>query len=366
VLHIGLNKTGSTSIQRVLGTNRRELRDRGFYYPAITEGTVPQNLHRLGPGVRIDRFWEELAIEIAAVPQDGSTVILSAEQCARALRDPAEVAALHARLADHFTNIRIVLYLRRQDQHAASMFAQRLRTGHVAPPDLAAIGESMAPLHDYNALLTKWAAVFGEAAMIPRIYARDCLPGGDVVRDFLELCGLDPAWVAERSDLQTNPSMNLEGQVFLLGIRRWLQLQSGGARIEPTEWATLSAVATRCCPGRGWRPDRAEAAAYLAEFADSNEAVRRRWFPERATLFDPDMSGLPDTPLVLAPHPAPETMYAAIMDLLGAAQERTKATGKKKKKKEKTANRSAATREERRARRAALAQKRALAPPPAG
>jgi tetratricopeptide (TPR) repeat protein len=50
-------------------------------------------------------------------------------------------------------------------------------------------------------------------------------------------------------------------------------------------WRRFVAAANDHLPGRGWRPAPAEAAAFLARFAEVNEAVRSRWFPERESLF---------------------------------------------------------------------------------
>ena len=341
VLHIGLPKTGTTSIQRVLITKRDDLREQGYFYPRVKEGGVPQFLHKVERGGRAVQFWRELKAEIDDLPQDVSTVILSNEQCSVAFRDTKLIGSLHDRLADRFTSIRVAVYLRRQDLHAASVFAQRLRTGRqVAPPDLASFAAEMAPFHDYEALLSRWAEVFGEAAMMPRIYARDCLPGGDVVRDFLELCGLDAEWAAQRSALQVNPSMNMEGQAMLVAIGRWEQQQPKTSQMDAAEWAELATMITRCCRGRGWRPHQVEAAAYLAHFTDSNEAVRRRWFPERATLFDTDMRDLPETPLVFPEHPAPESAYAVIVDALRVMQEKSRASAKQERRQDRRSKRA--------------------------
>ena len=340
MLHIGLPKTGTTSIQRLLTTKRDELREQGYVYPRVKEGGVPQFLHKVELAGRAVPFWRELKAEIDSLPEDGTTVILSDEQCSWSFRDTRLIGSLYDRLADRFASMRIVVYLRRQDLHAASLFAQRLRVGRTEPPDLTSFADEMAPVHDYDALLSRWAEVFGEASIMPRLYARDCLPGGDVVRDFLEVCGLGAEWAAQHSVLQTNRSMNIEGQTLLLALGRWLQQQPASTQVDTTEWAELATVVTRCCRGRGWRPHRAEAAAYLAHFADTNEAVRRRWFPERATLFDMDMGDLPEAPLVLPEHPSIETAYAVIVDAMRVAQERQKASVKKERRQHRRSKRA--------------------------
>ena len=166
ILHIGLPKTGSTSLQHRLVQARKSLRTQGFYYPA-TENDYKHTLMALSfasfedvfryrtnhvwrgrePAAVIAAYRHAFAAEMQALPVEVDRVIMSAEQFVQYVRKPPEIRALHTEMSRFFDKFRIVLYLRRQDAHFASMYAQGLRTGRVVPPDMTALNDW---LHDYD------------------------------------------------------------------------------------------------------------------------------------------------------------------------------------------------------------------------
>ena len=323
LLHIGVPKTGSTSIQRRLAAQRATLRQHGVSYPGAGLA-VPQFLHRaaLAGGdsrdSRVARFRREFDRELASLPSELSTVVLSDEQCSLHLRTAAQIARLHAWLAPHFATIRIVVYLRRQDALAASLYAQMLRHGIADPPSLETARGELAFLFDYAALLENWRGVFGRDALVPRIFESESLPGGDVVRDFFAACGLDPALAGQSAGADTNPSMNLQGQAVLLSLGRAVREETGRMQIRDKPWARLAAIVTELFPGRGWQPSRAEASAFMAQYQASNESIRAAWFPTRPSLFDTDFSKLPELPEALAAEPLGYPTCAVIMHAMRA------------------------------------------------
>lgn len=320
ILHIGLPKTGTTSIQRALEALRGALRRQGICYPESRGGAVPALLHRVGmthgagprpdSGGPADRFWNELTTEFRALGPAIGTVVLSGEQCSYLLRSPEQIARLHAKLAPWFATMQVVIYLRRQDMHAASMYAQALRRAILRPPSLEFLEQELSGLYDYANLLRSWQSVFGEGSIIPRIFEPDALLNGDSVADFLGLCGAGPGLAGKRA--MANPSMNAEGQKLLLALGKYMT-EAGRPPANGAAWRHLAAAITRRYPGRGWQPGRAEAEAMLARYAVSNEAVRRTWFPNRAALFNADFSQLPDTAIDFAAPALSEASYAALL-----------------------------------------------------
>jgi hypothetical protein len=83
-------------------------------------------------------------------------------------------------------------------------------------------------------------------------------------------------------------------QEYLRQMNFHLPANSGdpGAATDRIRAPLLTMLAARFA-GRGRRPPRAEAERFLAGFEASNEAVRRRWFPQRAVLFDRDLDMYP-------------------------------------------------------------------------
>ena len=324
LLHIGVPKTGTTSIQRRLAAQCSALLKHGVLYPGGNGLAVPQFLHRAalagddGRNSPVARFRRDFHRELASLPSDLSTVILSDEQCSLHLRTQAQIAQLHAWLAPHFATIRIIVYLRRQDALAASLYAQMLRHGIADPPSFELARGELAFLYDYAALLENWRTVFGQGALVPRLFESDAMPGGDVVRDFFAACGLDPALAGQRAGADINPSMNLQGQALLLSLGRMVRDETGRTQIRDKLWARLAAIVTELFPGRGWQPSRAEASSFMAQFEAGNESIRATWFPARASLFDMDFSKLPEFPVALAAEPLGQGAYAVIMHAVRA------------------------------------------------
>jgi hypothetical protein len=332
ILHIGLSKTGSSSIQRVLADHRPALLAQGVYFPTspgwanhallpaavvddrrILWGYHPATWEGLTPEARIARFRDEFAAEMAALPAQAARVVITAEQIGGVLRHDGEVQRLADLLHPYFSPIQVVVYLRRQDQHATSAYSEWLRGGTLRDPGLPAGSTTEHPEYDYGGLLDRWAAAFGDAAIVPRIFARDDLAGGDVVLDFLKLAAIDLPAMAASPKRQSNPSISLAGQGLLLAAGRRMEHKAAGTLWRDTPaWRRLAEAMTEAMPGRGWRPTQSEAHAFMQRFAATNERARTRFFSSRPTLFSEDFADLPCAP---APQ-SDDAITTAALDVL--------------------------------------------------
>lgn len=309
LLHIGMPKTGTTSLQRALTKARHTLRAQGVLYPespglpdhpllSLSCVGDPDSMPRLArPHMRglparprIAIFRDELDREIETAGCD--RVIMVAESLWLTLRAADEVQALADFLRPRFRKIDVLAYLRRPDEFAASMYGQTLREGFIRPPTLPVAPAGPRPL---DAVLGQWEAAFGPGSVSVRLYERAALKDGDIVRDFADCAGIDLAAAGVDGGPRHNPSLSHAGQMVLLEMAERLGLQRGWQQGgPPPAWDLLVRHANGACPGPGWRPTRAEAAAFMARFAAANEAVRARYFPSRNTLFDEDCTGLPE------------------------------------------------------------------------
>jgi hypothetical protein len=142
--------------------------------------------------------------------------------------------------------------------------------------------------------LTRWASIFGRDAMLPRVYERGPDRAFDVLEDFARTCHFSlPAKVSDGVRVR-NPSISVAGQQVLLELGRKLQARSGREHVGGASWRRLAASVTAASPGAGWQPTRTQAQDLVARYAVSNEAVRKSWFPERASLFNDDFSTSPE------------------------------------------------------------------------
>lgn len=304
ILHIGTEKTGSTSIQQFLARQRDWLNANGFHYPRAP-GT-PNHTRLFGYAVSSPalaftvktaeehqalrtRLEADLAAEAEAHPD--KVFLFSNEHCHSRVFAAEEVARLHGLLGRFFDRVDVLLYLRRQDELAVSLYSTLLKAGTSGRellvrrpiPALPGTAPEQDLYYDYDALIERWAAAFGRDRMIVRRFPQD-LVGGSIVDDLCHVAGL-PA--PEHRPERANESLLPEFQEYLRLINPHLRVQQGSTRSE------IIRVLSELGKGSGRLPARAAAVDFFDRFCDSNEAVRRAFFPEDATLFEQDFSRYP-------------------------------------------------------------------------
>ncbi|MGM0660605.1 MAG: hypothetical protein ACQEUH_05440 [Pseudomonadota bacterium] len=193
IIHIGMHKTGSTSIQHVLDTNHEHLRDQNVLYPkagrCVDNGRLMPMHHPLvwslmGQGDRpISAHIESLRKEIEyAAP---SKVILSSEH----LSGFSLSSQVFRDIKRMFPNAKRtwIIYLRRQDHLALSRYAENVKTGKIAWPD-GLWRELLAPSLNFRIVLERLHYAVGDDAIIPVSFdARKA----DLITSFCEACGIN-------------------------------------------------------------------------------------------------------------------------------------------------------------------------------
>lgn len=235
-LHIGPEKTGSSARQRHLNRNRvRLLKDAGILYPESQR--LPDQaseahtrlFESLSSGQGVNETTEDLRREIrqscakaAIVSHEGLGYLYS-------LR-PVAIAELRRHLRG--SAVKIVVYPRRQDDLAISVFNQSLKPAVFAPKIGRARPSSLGELQqllwraDYWSMLKCWASVFGETSIIVRPYERSQLLVGDVRADFLNVVGCEAAVPPSPDESNFNRSLHSVAADFAVfanrGMRRYI------------------------------------------------------------------------------------------------------------------------------------------------
>lgn len=200
-LHIGFNKTGSTTIQRTLAENSEALLKRGVFYPNNIDASYQQrwqhvplaaavpdcNLHWLLPKKRktLHRAFEELKEAIVAHAFD--TLVLSSEGFGETNMGVEKLTWLKEQFVNF--DIFIVAYIRRQDEYFLSTYQEAIKAGRSRRFNFSDFS-SLHQLH-FGRRLSAWREVFGHDHVLVRPFSRQHWLGGDLVQDFLATANID-------------------------------------------------------------------------------------------------------------------------------------------------------------------------------
>jgi len=209
ILHIGTEKTATTTLQEFVYHNRDALLQRGVGLSDLLG--VPTNRKLVAfcmpPGQFDDYFKDRqirteeakaayfkgfesaLADEVRARAAEGATTMfISSEHFHSRLRDHATIQRLKTLLDANFDDVRVVCYFREQSAMLASLYSTAIKSGNIAT--LETFARHCSPdnaYYNYKTFFARWRDVFGRDALVPRLYTREQFVGGDIRRDLLAL-----------------------------------------------------------------------------------------------------------------------------------------------------------------------------------
>ena len=199
VIHIGMPKAGSTTIQHFLRDNDAALRELSIDYPVVGREHPNFNLnHRnfanglLERENRIHKKSSSMADLIAYISESKyNTTILSSEELFRAT-EPSIIRAREL-LSSIGQEFRLILIIRDPSDRLPSAYAQGVRFG-ASTDDFDTFFEfrSANDKVDQFKIAERWAKVFGWSAIRVRLLSPPALRGGDLIEDFMASAGLDP------------------------------------------------------------------------------------------------------------------------------------------------------------------------------
>jgi hypothetical protein len=223
ILHIGAEKTGSTSIQSFCSKNSNKLlSDYKILYPktpgvgnhtklAIYSCDESRGLKRFlnmerfsNLGEFRDVFEKNFLLELEEKITNWDTVLLSSEWLHPRMRVAAEFSRLHRLLDKIVDRVEIILYIRRQDKLAQSLYSTSLKAGNSKQFKFPAFINNSAPyFYDFLSIYKNWAQYFGFENVRLRIFDKDILIGNDIVHDFIDYLNVDSSRFefAERKNL---------------------------------------------------------------------------------------------------------------------------------------------------------------------
>lgn len=202
LVHIGVNKTGTSSLQRSFRDRSAALSAQGILYPATgTQMSAHHPISRLIKGVKpasqgMTEDWED---RLRAEFGDHELCVLSSENFAT-VADPAPLARICPP-----GQTRIVIYLRDYARYMVSWYQQAIHSRNIAMSLQDFIAGHRA---DFAGTIANWARVYGRENVIVRLYDRDSLKNQDIVADFCALIRPGLERVFEGVSHDSNPSLS--------------------------------------------------------------------------------------------------------------------------------------------------------------
>lgn len=251
ILHIGTEKTGSSSLQGFLTGNLLTLRKKGFLYPKSVmnahyykesklilhsplaayslEDDDIQDIHlyngvpdRLSVAEFRKDIENKLREEIAGFA--GHTIIFSSEHLSSRLVNHGAVRRLRNFLGEHCTSFQVVVYIRHQCDMYYATLNSTVRSGgtidFAEPPPQGLWADRR---YDYRQTLSLWGEVFGYDNLVVREYDKNRLKFGDICGDFASFFKLD--FLLNKSAPARNRSYGQTKLCFINRLNRTLPLK---------------------------------------------------------------------------------------------------------------------------------------------
>lgn len=195
-LHIGSEKTGTSSIQRYFGKNRVAFLEQGVWHPECltTEaGEVQRRLSDAALREPIDMqssLAREFHAEYQRASADGAhTAIISSEFFHSRYRGSKQLAHIKTFLREYFDNVRVIYYCRRQDHLMTSMHSRAIRGGWASDDPGSVYDQKGHYYFDNLAICNLWSKVFHKENLTCRVFDRSKLHNGDVIDDIASIVG---------------------------------------------------------------------------------------------------------------------------------------------------------------------------------
>lgn len=302
LIHIGMPKTGTTALQNFLLINSKRLEKYGWCYPIISDGHTGNlgelelaGIKRCGNGCwlyegwilnKIKSEWDK-GMGMVLKHLNNKNVIISEETIyehgmEKFITDTKE----------KYDNIKVVIYLRRQDRAVESRYNQ-----HIKSLGLCTTFEKFIDLNDipknylqYLLKLDSISKIIGRENLIVRVYEKQQLIGNDIITDFMSVLGIPSG----QDDWQRSEHANFSIGGNYLEISRWINsiknvdgiLESKNGKWSWSDWYVQNDFRDTCMKlSHSFNPEKGEHGffssdkrkEFLQKFTLDNEQIARKY-----------------------------------------------------------------------------------------
>ena len=299
ILHIGTEKTGTTSIQKFLLKNREALNKQNILYPKSTCGLLGN--HRWVPTFAynekfeddfiiknfncnstlrkdsLDKKLDEFKKEISN--SNANICLLSSEHFSSRLVNIQEIYKLKSILEDFFDEISIILYIRKPINYAISLLSTELISGGTP---LGLDLESFKKRSNLN-LIQKWEEVFSIKNIKIKLFEKNDFLEGDLLKDFSKECGIQIS-SEFKTGFKTNQTLNLLQMKCLRYLNQFFP-RFKNKKSNPERDNLVDFIYNNFESSDYFKPTQKEYNLFSQEFAKEDEIIRNRFFPDKEKLW---------------------------------------------------------------------------------
>jgi len=289
-LHIGTAKTGTTSIQNFMATNRSGLQEQGIIYPrapgkqnhaalaayALKDGGPGKKHSRVLSFLEMPKFREELSSELDRElrDSDASIIVFSSEQFTSPQLTESAIERAADFCAGYASRTKIIVYLREQTDFLVSFRGHNIKGGATRRFPFR-VGAGIIRMMDYAALLEPWRKIFGRENMIVRRFVPADFMEGDLLSDFAAQIPFDASGFFRPEP--RNEALGARELAFLRAfnarVPRWIDGKKNPARRN-----LIAALARFNDSGRRLTVSPEIAQAVASQFEESNRRVSEEYF----------------------------------------------------------------------------------------
>ncbi|MPB20691.1 hypothetical protein YN63_004840 [Campylobacter coli] len=292
-VHIGTVKTGTTTIQKFLYLNRKQLLKHGFHHPQIFDQRdywlIVPALKNLKNNLN-SKILQNKVIDFCKDIVADKKNIISSEALSHRLISLEDIYFFYQFLHKMgFSKIYIVIYFRDILDVLCGLHNTQLKIGYqtalaLQTVDLNQEGKSIC---NYRQTIENWGEVFGRENLIVRLFDKDEFYQGDLLKDFIHSIGLE--WDDEFIiPPKQNESLDLLGIELLRKINRRLFPFFENGDKNPIR-GDLRLFCEKHFTSKDFhlkfQPPKEVVQSYIDYFEESNEWVRKEFFPHKERLF---------------------------------------------------------------------------------
>ena len=306
IVHIGTEKTGTSSIQRFLYQNRKLLENAGFHFiqsagttnnralPAYCVSDDSYDDFLDGKGISTPEGREEFRRnfiakferELESLGSNTHTVVISSEHFHSRLHTEEEMDNVHRLLSAYFDSIKIVCYIREQGTNCTSSYTTYLRAGGAKTfSEFFRLCTHRNKYYNYYAMLLEWEKRFGFESIDLSIFDQKNFLNSDLLDDFTSKIDPELVGALDKKIKIENESLRPSGQAMARAINCAFPVRTAPVELLSIREKIQNIIYLEL-KGKGQQPPLAIRNEVFSSFSNSNEILKDKYFPNRDGLFE--------------------------------------------------------------------------------